>query len=348
MDWNDIHQDLLQLILSNVFAKDRYNFSLVSRFWNEVVAASPYRNSPCLVLRCNDFWRFFQHNTFFNMHFPKLKNARVRFSNHGWLLMMSLDNRTLFFFDPFNNQTIKLPDMPSKCDYTTICFFHPPTSSGCLIVGIASLTWNVNREVKIGVLKYGEDRWEDRIFRVRDVQFESHGAPIFHDGKIYFLDNKGNVAVFDMSNVFRPLIVHSWCLKKRRPHYRNIKEYFLVKPHGDETIFAVFVVQDERKVRVFKLMDDFKWKLVEDLGDMVFYVSNTSSFGYRTDKTNKNMANKIFFTKFHDDNVIFYSMKTHKYHSFGGDYSSDNCYDFRRLNFATSKTIVLGPTRGRN
>ncbi|KAL7117874.1 hypothetical protein ACP275_03G099700 [Erythranthe tilingii] len=125
--------------------KDRYYFSLVNRSWNRVLKASQYVNSPCLMFNRRGSYNllnFFQHKTFFNMHFPKLEEAEVRFSNHGWLLMMSSDDRTLFFFYPFNNQTIELPPVESYFEYTTICFFHPPTSSDCVIVGIQSITWN--------------------------------------------------------------------------------------------------------------------------------------------------------------------------------------------------------------
>ncbi|EYU17475.1 hypothetical protein MIMGU_mgv1a019176mg, partial [Erythranthe guttata] len=241
---------------------------------------------------------------FLRVKFPKLlKNAVVRFFNHGWMLMMSSDEQTLFLYDPLNNQTIELP--PSRAILTLLQSLF---STRQLPTTVYLLEFNLSRAC----------------------------PPILHDGKIYFLDVKGNVAVFDMNNVVWSLVIYSRCLKKRRLRKNMIiKEHFLIKPGGEEAIFAVFVVHDEIKVKVFKLMDEFRWKLVENLGDRVFYVSHTSAFGYTTDNKSKSMANKIFFPKIHDDNVVFYSLETHRYHSFEGDYSSHNCYNFEILNFAT-------------
>ncbi|KAL7155731.1 hypothetical protein ABFS83_03G096400 [Erythranthe nasuta] len=345
-DWNDVPEELLLLLLENVLGKDRYSFSLVCQSWNRVAKASPYHPSPCLMTfnrKSNHVSKYFQHNCFFRMNFPTLlKDATVRFSNDGWLLMMSPDDRTLFFFDPFNNQTIELPPIPShRTMYNTICFFHPPTSPNCLIVGILS---NTNHEVEVGVLKYGEDRWDVGLLDIDDQFKVSFCPPILHDGKIYFLDVIGNVAWFDMTDGIWSFIIFPRCFTKTRL-CRNIKECFLIKPKNEETIFGVFLVHDERKVRVFELSKRLRWKLVEDLRNRVFYVSKTSSFGYTTD--DKSMANKIFFSKFHGDKIVFYSMDTQKYHSFEGDYSSDHSYDFEKLDFATWMIPTLPPQLSR-
>ncbi|KAL8061930.1 hypothetical protein ABFX02_02G114700 [Erythranthe guttata] len=348
MDWNDTPKELLDLMLSNVVGKDRHSFSQVCRSWKAVIAASPYHQSPCLMMfnrRDNHLWKCFQHNNFFYMAFPKLlKNASVCFSNHGWLLMKSSDDHTLFFYDPCNNQMIELPSIPSDCKYTTICFFHPPTSPECLIIGIRTVSWKSSRdELELGVLKHGENKWRNGLFRDRNHQFRvSLGPPILHGGKIYFLDFKGNVALFDVSSYIWLFTIFPRCLKKRR-FRRNIKEHFLIKPNNEETIFAVFVVGDERKVRVFRLVDGYQWERVEDLGDMVFYVSNTSSFGYTVD--DKSMANKIFFSKLYGDKIVFYSMDTRKYHTFECNYSSNNSHEFTRLDFATWIMPELHPQK---
>lgn len=78
------------------------------------------------------------------------------------------------------------------------------------------------------------------------------------------------------------------------------------------------------------------WEPVHDLGEKVFYVSNTSSSGYTT--SDKNMANKIFFPKLHGDELVYYSLDTGKYHSIDDTYSSRDSYGLRRLDFATWTT----------
>ncbi|EYU38438.1 hypothetical protein MIMGU_mgv1a020821mg [Erythranthe guttata] len=233
---------------------------------------------------------------------------------------MSSDAQTLFLFDPFNNQTIELPPIPSHCTYNTICYFHPPTSPDCLIIGI--------------ILNYGEDRWKSKLYKAKIIilRYPFFCPPVLHDGRIYFLGVEGNVAWFDMSDGIWSFDTITRCFKNPWLR-RNIKEHFLIKPKNEETIFGVFIVHGERK------------KLVNDLRDMVFYVSKTSYFGYKTD--DKNNANKIFFPKLHGDKIVFYSMNTQKYHSFEGDYSSNDSFDFRRLDLATWIIPTLCPQLSR-
>ncbi|KAL7155680.1 hypothetical protein ABFS83_03G092800 [Erythranthe nasuta] len=348
MDWNNLPQDLVDLILSKLFAKDRHNFSLVCRSWNTVVAASPFRHSPCLMFnqrKKKHVWKLSQNNNFFYMEFPELQGGTIRFANHGWLLISRGDDETLFFYHPFNHHMIEVPSpSDSNCaGYTTICFFHPPTSPDCFIVGIATQIDVGYDTVDIGVLKHGENEWKNCTYQSQKFQ-SSIGPPILHGGLLYFLDIDGDVATFDIREHGS---LSSWkvfpdCLPKCPPkclekHWNRkcIKEHYFIKPKGGETIFGVFAMDGEREVKVFKLSETFSWESVKDIGDMVFYVSNTSSFGYTTDAKSKSMKNKIFFSKFHGDNVVHYSLDTQKYHSFEGDYSSNNPHGLKRLDFAT-------------
>lgn len=297
--------------------------------------------------RRSPIWKFFQHDKFFSMDFPELdKNAVVHCSKHGWLLM-SRDDETLFFFDPFSNRSIEVPKPPGNFEFK-ISFFHPPTSPDCFLIGIDG---GVGLQVTIGLLRHGQDKWDidfmDNISR--RVEFQpSLSPPIFHGERLYFLDVGGKVATLDMSedrlrkgSIVKSGCIFSKCLKQRKLH-ENIEEHFLVRSEGEDAIFAVFVMHDKGKARVFRLLEysDMLWEPVEDLGDRVFYVSNASSFGYTT--SNKSMTNKIFFPKFHgDDKVVFYSLESHKYHSFGGNYSSKNSYAFKRFDHAT--WMMLAP-----
>lgn len=345
MDWSDMPEELLDMILSNLFAKDRDTFSVICRSWNKVVSASPYINSPCLVFSNRDshIQEVFQYNAFFSIDFP-IKNAAIHCSKHGWLLM-SGNYGTLFFFDPFNDVEIELPDYFPE-SYTTISFFNPPTSPDCFIIGVES---EEEFEVEIGLLRHGEDKWSTYYFK-RRIDFKpSFAHPILHDEKLYFLDVRGNIATIDMKRdiIVKSAYVHNNCLKTRRfksPYVyskclkqrrlrRDIKEHYLVKPKGEDTIFAVFAMHNGRNIKVFRLLKEMVWEPVTDLGDKVFYVSALTSFGYTTH--DKSLRNKIFFSKFYGDKVVFYSLDTQKYHSFEGDYSSENSYDFSRFDHAT-------------
>lgn len=332
-------EELLDLILSNLFANDRHSFGLVCGSWSKVLAS---RHSPCLILtnRTSNIWKVFQHNVLFSMNFPD-KNAVIRCSKYGWLLM-SRDDESLFFFDPCNNRRIEVP--VSSSYYSTVSFFHQPTSPDCFIIGISSV---IGCHLNIGLLKHGENEWKnDQMFHISTrIRFQaSLAAPILHGEKLYFLDVRGKVTTIGMSKY--PIIESGYifkkCFKQRRLR-RNITEHYLIKPRDEDVIYAVFVVHDDRKVKVYKLLElDMSWEPIEDLGDKVFYVSSALSFGYTT--TNTSMANKIFFPKFHDEKVVFYCLNTKQYHSFGGDgnYSRENSYDLERFDHATWMTP--GPT----
>ncbi|KAK6115078.1 hypothetical protein DH2020_007347 [Rehmannia glutinosa] len=286
-DWADLPDDLLNVILSKVFAKDRQSFGLVCRSWNTVAASSPYRYSPCLMYyhRSMHKWRFYQYNSFFCMDFPELENAEIRCSNYGWLLMSRYDNNL-----------------------------------------------------------HGEDEWEINEYRPNKNEFlVSRGAPVLHRGLLYFLDVKGNVATFNMSKCddCKPrLHVKFRCLRRRRLG-NKIKEHFLFKIKGEEALFAVFLLHEERKVNMYRLLEpEMKWEPVEDIGDKILYLSHASSFGDTAFL--KNMANRIYFSRFHGDSAVFYTLSSGKYHSLDGDYSENNSYGLKRLDFAT--WITPAPT----
>ncbi|KAI3467521.1 hypothetical protein Pfo_024184 [Paulownia fortunei] len=339
-DWADLPEELLSLILSNLFAKDRHTFSLVCKSWNSAAKVSPFRHSPCLMLyeRSNCMWKIFQYNSFFCMDFPELNQAEIRCSKYGWMLM-SREDCSMFFFDPFNNEMIELPK--SDFQYTTICFFHPPTSPDCFIIGISSKMCPLN--VIIGLLKHGGDEWKTCTYHSKTEFLLSICTPILHRGLLYCLDVEGNVATFDISNNGSPVswFVNSKCLHPPRLRKKN-RRHFLIKLREEEVLLAVLVAHDERKVNVFRLLEpDMKWEMVEHLGDKVLYVSHTASFAATA--SSENMANKIYFPKIHGDNGVFYCLSTQKYHSFKGDYSSSKSYGFKDLEFATWITPTPTP-----
>ncbi|KAG8364309.1 hypothetical protein BUALT_Bualt19G0115300 [Buddleja alternifolia] len=338
-DWADLPKELLDLILSNLYAEDRLTFGLVCRSWNSVATTSTYCHSPCLMFyhRREHRWKFFQYNGSSDKDFPQLYNAEIRCSKYGWLLM-SRDDGSLFFFDPFKEQMIReLPkhDFP----YTTICFFNEPTSSNWIVVGISNMF--DNKDVIIGVLKHGDDEWEVNKFTHKSEFELSFCSPILHCGKLYCLNKKGDVAFFDLISEHDDdggpsLNVYCCCLYPSRLRHK-IKQEFLIKLKGQDVLFAVFVAHDERKVSVYRmyLMENGvnQWELVEDLGDKALFVSHTASFAVAA--LSKTMTNKIYFTKFHEDSSVYYCLKTQKYHSFNGNFSSNKFYGLKEVDFAT-------------
>ncbi|KAG8372823.1 hypothetical protein BUALT_Bualt12G0107100 [Buddleja alternifolia] len=267
-DWVDLREELLEVILSNLCAKDRLTFGLVCRSWNYVATSSVYGHSPCLMFyhRGKRLWKFVRYKDFSYMDFPQLYNAEIRCAKYRWLLM-SRDDWSLFFFDPFKEQRIReLPKV--KYPYTTICFFNEPTSSNCIIVGISNM---VNaKELTMA----------------------------------FDLDGHDNGPTCD---------VYNDCLFPSRLRHK-------IKQHVYRT-----VLKKENYME--------QWVLLKDLGDRAFFVSHAASFAVTA--FSESMANKIYFNKFHGDSGVYYCLKTQKYHSFNGDFSSNKSYGLKELDFAT-------------
>ncbi|KAL3649551.1 hypothetical protein CASFOL_005954 [Castilleja foliolosa] len=343
MDWANLSGDLLSLISSKLVGEDAHRFSLICRSWRAVATASPYHYSPCLMhyTRRNRLWIFSQFNRCIHTSLSYLENADVRCSNFGWLLMSRFDN-TLFFYDPFNNRNIELP---CKLDfgYTAFCFTHPPTSPDCVVVGFS--TAEDDGTVKICVLTHGKSVWEEKEYHPKIKLYVSRGAPIFHRGLVYLLDLKGNVATFDIQKhgcKKSALTVNSKCLKDYS-YNKEIKEHFLFKIKGEEeALFSVMLVNEERMVKIYRLSEEpkMKWKLEDDIGGKVLHLSHYSSSGDTAHL--KCMANRIYFPRFHADSAVYYSFATGMYHSHDGHFSSDKCYDVKRLDYAT--WITPAPT----
>ncbi|KAG8370545.1 hypothetical protein BUALT_Bualt14G0128200 [Buddleja alternifolia] len=331
--WADLPEELLSLI-SNLFDVDRCIFSLVCKSWNaaSTISISPYRCSPYLMSfqLANGAWKFFQDNDIFYKMFPKLPRAEIRCSKYGWLLM-SENPRSLFFFDPFNRRRIYLPK--SNFPYTIICFFYKPTSPHCFIVGIANRLDGLSVDIGVLMLNHGESKWKKYTYHSKTPFYVSICNPVLHRGLLYCLDVEGNIATFDINKhgTGTSWIVHTKCIFS--PQLRQkIHQHFLIKVC--DILFAIFVAHEQREVNVFKFLEpDMKWEVVHDLGDKMFYVSHTACFAQIDPQTS--MANKIYFPKLHGDDSVFYSLKTRKYHSFKGDYSSKEPYGLKDLAFAT-------------
>ncbi|KAG8363475.1 hypothetical protein BUALT_Bualt19G0026300 [Buddleja alternifolia] len=245
-EWADLPEELLDLILSNLYGQDRNSFKLVCRSWKTASLISPHCYLPSLMFyeRAKSMWKVIQYNNgFYYMDFPK---AKIRCSKYGWLLMSGEDDDTLYFFDPFNNQRRDLPKSAS-C-YKIICFFHEPTSLDYIIVGMGESTCGV--WIKIGVLQVnngkGEDEWKREMYRNNKTCFYlSICNPVLHDGKLYCLDVKGNIGTFDINN-YKQIVCDELC---------------------------TVVTQEERVLGVFRLSErDRKWEQVQDLGDNMLFV----------------------------------------------------------------------------
>ncbi|KAG8366538.1 hypothetical protein BUALT_Bualt17G0090300 [Buddleja alternifolia] len=341
--WSDLPQELLSVILSQIFLPDRCNFKLVCKSWNLTSpipqslpppVESPYFNSPCLMFSnwSNNSWKLFHslYNQFYNLDFQELKDAKIHFSKYGWLLM-SRDELTLFFFNPFTNEKVELPSI--TCSFSSVCFTTPPTSPDCTVAGIFSSS--TIRDIDFGLLKVGDKKWKSQGFENTDGYFWiSTCPPLYYNGVYYCLDSHSrNIYVFD------PTEEDNWRWVPYRKTSRDeeeekdkdeLHEHYMVEVEGD--IWGVFVTKKERRVSVKKLdSSHMRWIELETLGNKCLYVSPNGSFAETC--TVNGIANKIYFNKFHGKSGVLFSLKSGMYYSVEGDFASEGAYGLVEVDY---------------
>ncbi|KAI3979494.1 hypothetical protein MKX01_001686 [Papaver californicum] len=91
--------------------------------------------------------------------------------------------------------------------------------------------------------------------------------------------------------------------------------------------FSSVFKQFQDCVKVFRLDIDKKlWVKVESLGKYMLFISNTSSLSAMA--PNSQMENKTYFPRFHGEDIVYYSLDTCKYHTFGSQqYSGLDFYN---------------------
>ncbi|CAI9103781.1 OLC1v1002332C1 [Oldenlandia corymbosa var. corymbosa] len=237
---------------------------------------------------------------------------------------MSVDKtESLLLFNPFTNQKIHIPDawVPSHNIMALTCT-SSPTSSDCSVFLICCF----QGLMVFGCAQNGSGVWVWRFcisgklinFPISNCAILSHNDEYLY----YCLDVKGRVAIFHTGRF-------KWYFKKsRRVGWADVpsklvnRSYLAAGDDGKEA-YAVIVSHNATQVRVYKLNpSEATWIRVENLRDKMLFVSGTTSFVARA--TEKRMGNKIYFPKFHGKNGVFYSLTTKKYHSYDGQFPTED------------------------
>ncbi|KAL7240743.1 hypothetical protein ACSBR2_006401 [Camellia fascicularis] len=337
-NWSDLPPELLSMILSNLFLGDSSNFRATCRSWQSITTPFPPPTNSALsklpyLMILNggdDGCKFFQplrnetyHDKLSNIIISndELKDAKIRVSKYGWLLMSG--GGTIFFFNPFTEVIIKLPNIYWANDFMSVSFSSPPTSSDCLVIGIC---WGF-LHIELCIIKRGDDRWTFHEFQ-NNRRFALYDAspPVLYNGKLYCLGNGGDVGVLDLSSGLSWSII--CCCKPilAWPRFKyQCQKSFMVNCDGG--MLVVFVTHEERRVRLIKLIvPDMEWQDVQSLGNKMLFLSHGASL--LVEAVKEGMANKIYFPNFHGENGVFYSLDTGKYHSIVGNYSSTTPFNF--------------------
>ncbi|OVA01299.1 Protein of unknown function DUF295 [Macleaya cordata] len=342
--WDILNDNILELIASFLHPVDYMHFRAVSKEIRSVIPTVNWRTtsieitqttslSPWLVsFKPNDaIYNFVDpmyDNEKYSMNLSEfLLDATICASKGSWLLMFK-GHKTLFFFNPFTRAMIQLPDLPDEREYIFPCisFSSSPTSSDCIVFAISE--WGEDT-VLIFFISRGDDSWRWVILnntmlpsKGKRVRFRPYiNNTVFCDTAFYCLDSNGKLGVFNLEDDF------SWkvLVKLQRP-CTSLYQCFLVECEGK--LLSVFVGHVGKWVRIFRL--DFSkmvWVEVDSLGKHMLLISNITCLSAVA--PHKRMENKIYFPRFHNEGIMFYSLDTGRFHFLGSQRSAQDFYNIK-------------------
>ncbi|XP_026382598.1 uncharacterized protein LOC113277827 [Papaver somniferum] len=247
--------------------------------------------------------------------FPELLlGAAICFQKGGWLLMSR--EEMLFFYNPFTRETINVPHVPGHYFYSSICFSSLPTSADCTVFAIDQ---SEGSTITVYSITRGKQVWDIFSFNNAIQYMPLCNPPILHRGAFYCVDYNGLLGAFKLED-------NTWeVLGMPRDRYNDTYPYpsFLVES-GDDLLLVKLGCQ-EKLVRIFKLnFPGMDWVAVESLGQHMLFISHTSCFS--SIAPSSRMENKVYLPRlcFNGEGILFYSLETGRYDSFGGRHSSKN------------------------
>lgn len=142
-NWADHPVDILAIIREKLVRGDRIRMSTCCNHWNNCYKSNKESNNEVLpwllgyhsstkLLELSDLdggTRYFLkpkcHIDFDHVEILALKR--------GWMLFLSIKGWTLFFYNPFTNEIIELPKLPTKLGIVST-FLSIPSSHDCVVI----------------------------------------------------------------------------------------------------------------------------------------------------------------------------------------------------------------------
>lgn len=329
--------DLIESMFQHLFLVDYLHLRATSKMFHSAfppiqwrIASQRFENpslSPWLAFVEKDGTCAFIDPKFGDKYFinlpQRLKKGNVICSTKdGWLLL-KVGHRSLFLFNPFKQVIIRLPFTESPMQgFSCIGFSSSSSSSECVVVEIQkhAIPLGSSPGIYVKYCTMGEVKWHFAKVVVDDdvdLLFNDNN-PVFYKGKFYYLGLKGNLGILEIND---EVVYWTMDTEPKQPCTGYIQNFLL---ECDGELLSVFVGHLGKWVRVFKLNESkMTWIRVESLGNYMLYVSRLSSFSVKAKIPG--MENKIYFSRFYGQNIVFYSLETGKYHS---KFESKDIVDF--------------------
>ncbi|XP_020236903.1 F-box/kelch-repeat protein At1g57790 [Cajanus cajan] len=320
--WSDLPTELLESILSRLSLDDNVRASVVCKSWHSVATAvCVVIPSPWLMYfpKFDDWYEFYDpvKRKTYSIELSELSGARVCYTKDGWLLLYRPRTHSVFFFNPFTQEIIKLPRF--EMSYQIVAFSCAPTSSDCILFTVKHVSPTV---VAISTCYPGATKWTTISYQNR-LPFVSSiwNKLVFCNGLFYCLSLTGWLGVFDLSE--RTWNVLSVPPPKCPDNFfaKNWwKGKFMIEHEGD--IIVIYTCSSENPI-IFKLDKMLmEWEEMTTLDGVTLFASFLSSHS-RTDLPGI-MRNSVYFSKvrFYGKRCISFSLDDYRY------YPRKQCHDW--------------------
>ncbi|KAJ4809967.1 F-box protein family-like [Rhynchospora pubera] len=321
--WNELPIELVELLFPRLSLVDCLRLPSVCQGWSK--ASSFIRKGrvwPWLMHLPNlkyQSCKFF--DPFYCEDYTLKSNAVVvardhlalRYSKDGWVVVTE-GNKRVFILNPFTDQVINLPPLPSEeYFFDGISFTSVPTIPDFILYGF--YFQRCGEYVEISTWCLGEEEWTVLAFQPSIPFFPSSNNPVLFQGEFYCLGRKGELGVFNPE-------LETWnVLCKPEPLYLSEPSYgleycHLLELNGD--LVSVFRTDETKTpLRVLKLnQSHMMWEKLEHLADMTLFVDHRNSIAITSPE--KKYANKIYIPRFEggtdSKKGMFYSMDDKRYH----------------------------------
>ncbi|XP_059663430.1 F-box protein At4g00893-like [Cornus florida] len=236
---------------------------------------------------------------------PQLECLSTRY---GWLLLLSRETSSLFFFNPVSHKKIQLPYR--KSIFNAAAFSAPPTSPDCTVYAVVMPTFRF--KLRVDTLRVGQEKrkWVRHSIRPSEIECSTGVQAVCCNGKLYLVDMHGRVVVFDGED-------NSWTRIPGKCFERIWDSYF-VEFNGD--VYAGKKGGYGAVEKVFKLKIEngvSEWVEVEDVGGVSLFLGPHGSCALPV----KGMENKVFVA---GDGAI---CKFGVYNFSGGEVNEDEKFD---------------------
>ncbi|CAL1403049.1 unnamed protein product [Linum trigynum] len=246
-----------------------------------------------------------------------LTGAVIRCSKHGWLLMSQGSwGEQVFFFNPFTDERIDLPELDSY-EFEGIAFSSPPTSSDCVVLGYSVGKQDLN----LAYVCRGESRWTESVVERNGTQFmRSYANPVYHQGLFYLIGGTRSLCTFDPVERDAKLLE----LAGNDKSTVSIQGSYLLECNGK--LLSVYTDRVGEFLRIYELnREAATW---EGLDDTMLFLSSASSLSTTSAGARiSGLGNKVFLDRFREKDSVFYSLATRKFHSLWSRYENNDWCD---------------------